>query len=355
MPLTRRSLLVLTSATLTSAVTLAACGSGAGSTSSGSASAGGATSGAASQGAAEQGAFPVTIKHAFGETTISKEPTRVATVGWVDQDMAVSLGVVPVGATAMTWGGNAGKSTDWFDAAVARLGGKTPTRYDDTDGIPVTEIATLAPDVILATSSGLTKADYDKLSKIAPVVAQPGAPWVTPWTTSLETVGKALGRPTKATAVRAQTDKVVADAKAAHPELAGKTMVFAYLTTTDLSQIGIYGKEDNRVRALEAFGLRSAPIVSSAVKPGQFYGNVSAEQASTIQSDVLLSYAEKPTDIAAFTANPLIGQIPALRSGHAYAEVDKQIGLSVTNPSPLSMPVIVDKYLPGVVKAVKGA
>jgi len=353
-PLTRRSLLVLTSATLTSALTLAACGSGAGSTSSGSTSAG-ATSGAASQGAAEQGAFPVTIKHTFGETTITKEPTKVATVGWVDQDMAVSLGVVPVGATAMTWGGNAGKSTDWFDAAVAKLGGKAPTRYDDTDGIPVTEIAKLAPDVILATSSGLTKADYDKLSKIAPVVAQPGAPWVTPWTPSLETVGKALGRPTKATAVRAQTDKVVADAKTAHPELAGKSMVFAYLATTDLSQIGIYGKEDNRVRALESFGLTSAPIVGTAVKPGQFYGNVSAEQASTIQSDVLLTYADKPADIASFKANPLIGQIPALKSGHAYAEVDKQIGLSVTNPSPLSMPFIVDKYLPGVVKAVKGA
>ncbi|WP_313716521.1 ABC transporter substrate-binding protein, partial [Arsenicicoccus bolidensis] len=167
--------------------------------------------------------------------------------------------------------------------------------------------------------------------------------------------GKALGRPTKATAVRAQTDKVVADAKAAHPELAGKTMVFAYLTTTDLSQIGIYGKEDNRVRALESFGLTSAPIVGTAVKPGQFYGNVSAEQASTIQSDVLLTYADKPADIASFKANPLIGQIPALKSGHAYAEVDKQIGLSVTNPSPLSMPFIVDKYLPGVVKAVKGA
>ncbi|WP_029210155.1 iron-siderophore ABC transporter substrate-binding protein [Arsenicicoccus bolidensis] len=352
MPLTRRSLLVLTSATLA----LAACGAGSSGSTSGGNAATSATASPGSQGsAAEQGAFPVTIKHAFGETTISKEPTRVATVGWVDQDMAVSLGVVPVGATAMTWGGNAGKSTDWFDAAVARLGGKTPTRYDDTDGIPVTEIAKLAPDVILATSSGLTKADYDKLSKIAPVVAQPGAPWVTPWTTSLETVGKALGRPTKATAVRAQTDKVVADAKAAHPELAGKTMVFAYLTTTDLSQIGIYGKEDNRVRALEAFGLRSAPIVGTAVKPGQFYGNVSAEQASTIQSDVLLTYADKPADIASFKANPLIGQIPALKSGHAYAEVDKQIGLSVTNPSPLSMPFIIDKYLPGVVKAVKGA
>lgn len=109
MSLSRRSLLVLTSATLA----LAACGSGSGGSGAGAES-GQASSGAASlgSGGAEQGAFPVTLKHSFGETTITKEPTKVATVGWVDQDMAVSLGVVPVGATAMTWGGNAAKSTD---------------------------------------------------------------------------------------------------------------------------------------------------------------------------------------------------------------------------------------------------
>ena len=39
-------------------------------------------------------AFPVTIEHAFGETTIEEEPTRVATLGWTDQDIALSLGVV---------------------------------------------------------------------------------------------------------------------------------------------------------------------------------------------------------------------------------------------------------------------
>ena len=51
-------------------------------------------------------AFPVTIEHAYGETTIKEEPKRVATLGWSDQDMALSLGVVPVGAAAITWGGN---------------------------------------------------------------------------------------------------------------------------------------------------------------------------------------------------------------------------------------------------------
>src|ERR1700710_1690495 len=101
----------------------------------------------------EADAFPVTIKHAFGETTIGKAPTRVATLGWSDQDNAVALGVVPVGATKLTWGGNAKGSSDWFDAAVEDMGATAPTRYDDSDGAPIDEIAQLRPDLILATNS----------------------------------------------------------------------------------------------------------------------------------------------------------------------------------------------------------
>src|SRR6476469_5702019 len=100
-------------------------------------------------------AFPVTIEHALGTTTIEQEPTRVATLGWTDADHAVALGVVPVGATAITWGGNDGQSTDWFDAAVADAGAEAPVRYDDADGAPIDEIAELAPDLILATNSGI--------------------------------------------------------------------------------------------------------------------------------------------------------------------------------------------------------
>src|SRR4051812_15117953 len=41
-------------------------------------------------------AFPVSIDHKFGSTTITSRPTRVVTVGWNDQDFALALGVVPV-------------------------------------------------------------------------------------------------------------------------------------------------------------------------------------------------------------------------------------------------------------------
>jgi iron complex transport system substrate-binding protein len=304
---------------------------------------------------AEADAFPVTIEHAFGETTIEKEPARVATVGWSDQDMAAALGVVPVGATKMTWGGNPAGSSDWFDAKVEELGAEAPARYDDTDGIPFDEIAKTSPDLILATNSGLTKEDYAKLTKIAPVVAYPGSPWVTPWRTSLETVGKALGRTEEAAKLERQTDEAIDKAKQEYPDLAGKSVIFGFISTTDLSTVGLYGSEDPRVAVLRDFGMEDAPAVTEYVKDGEFYGTVSAERASQLSSDVFLTYAETDKDMTTFTENPLIGKIPALADGHAFGLVDKNVGLAVTNPSPLSVPYIVDNFLPDVAKAAQGS
>lgn len=34
-----------------------------------------------------QSAFPVTIKHAFGETTITKTPQRIASIGWANHEV----------------------------------------------------------------------------------------------------------------------------------------------------------------------------------------------------------------------------------------------------------------------------
>ena len=92
------------------------------------------------------------------------------------------------GAPKITWGGNAKGSTDWFDAAAAKLGVKDGdiARYDDSAGIPFDAIAATSPDLILGLSSGVSKEEYDKLSKIAPVVAYTTAPWGTPWQEQLD-------------------------------------------------------------------------------------------------------------------------------------------------------------------------
>lgn len=300
-------------------------------------------------------AFPVTIEHALGTTTIEQEPTRVATLGWTDADHAVALGVVPVGATAITWGGNDDQSTDWFDAAVADAGAEAPVRYDDADGAPIDEVAELAPDLILATNSGITQAEYDKLSKIAPVVAYPEAPWTTSWQDSLALVGQALGRTTLAEQVAADTEATIEQAKADNPDLQGASLIYGYLATTDLSTVGIYAPQDPRVSILRDLGMVDAPAVADAIKPGEFYGTVSAEKAADLDSDVFVTWVDSEDAVDTIRQDKLVGEIPAIADGHWYAETDKQKAMASTNPTPLSIPVIISDFLPQVVKAVQGA
>ena len=40
---------------------------------------------------------------------------------------------------------------------------------------------------------------------------------------------------------------------------------------------------------------------------------------------------------------------------HAYAEEDKPVALAVTNPTPLSIPVVIEQFLPKVAKAITGS
>ena len=53
---------------------------------------------------ADEGAFPVTIEHAFGETTITEQPDRVASVAWANHEVPLALGIVPVIQEKVTWG-----------------------------------------------------------------------------------------------------------------------------------------------------------------------------------------------------------------------------------------------------------
>src|SRR5699024_12028372 len=71
-----------------------------------------------------EGDFPRTITHAYGETEISEAPQRVATVSWVNADVSLALGVVPVGMPANAFVANENGSTDWFYAELERIGGE---------------------------------------------------------------------------------------------------------------------------------------------------------------------------------------------------------------------------------------
>ena len=348
----RRSLLAATPGLALLALPGCATGPADATSPAGSASAGAARS------TADATAFPVTVSHAHGTTTVERPPTRVATIGWADADVVAALGVVPVGAPKITWGGNAGGSTDWFDEQAATLGVRQGdiARYDDSAGIPFDAIAATSPDLILGLSSGVTKEDYDKLSKIAPVVAWTTAPWGTPWRDQLTAIGTALGRGPQATLLREQTEQDIADAVAAHPEIKGRSAAWAWFSPTDLSTIGLYTTSDLRPQMLREFGLVDSPTVValSAKDKGAFSVNLSAEKASTLEADLVVFYAEEGAGADAITGNALLGQIPALQRKQYVASADHAVALSMSLPSPLSVRTAVEEFLPKIVSALNG-
>ena len=313
-----------------------------------------ADSGQESTSKADSGAFPVTIEHAFGETKIEEEPKRIAVVGVNDADMLLSLGVVPVSIPKVTWGGDEDGTTPWFDEKLEELDADMPAILDQTDAIPVDEVAKQTPDLILATYSGITEEEYKKLSEIARVVAYPDQPWATAWEDSLDMVGKATGRNELADEVEADTQKLYEDVQKDTPEIQGKTFIWAALSTADLSQIPFYTTEDARPDFLSDLGMKNAPVVEENTKKGEFFAQVSAEKASELESDFLFTYAVEDADAETYAKDKLIGQIPAIKDGHMWASTDNVASLAAGTPTPLSVPYAIDEFVPGIVKALEG-
>lgn len=301
-------------------------------------------------------AFPVTIKHALGETTIEDEPKRVVAAGFSGADFPLSLGVVPVGAAKITYAGTDEFSTTYFDDALAAIdGAEPPTRLDETDGLPVDEIVRLEPDLVTATQSGITQGEYDTLTEAGiDVVAYPDAPYTTTWQESLEMEGKALGRSELAAKITAETSQLIEDAAAKFPQLADKTFTFGGPNAGDVSSFYVYTDQDNRPRLLTELGMKNTEFVTENSEDGQFLFNVSSERASSLDADVFLTYATSEDEVKDLASNPLTRQIPAIADNRWYATVDVTEAVGFSAPSPLSLPSALERYVPQVAAAVDG-
>ncbi|MGG5752139.1 ABC transporter substrate-binding protein [Zafaria sp. Z1313] len=304
-------------------------------------------------------AFPVTIEHLYGETVIEAQPERVATVSWVNADIALALGVVPAGMDLDIWGQNENGSTDWKDARLEELGApigseNAPVQYDPTDGINFEEIAKVAPDVILAPYSGLTREEYDKLSRIAPVVGPLAENYTAQWQDSTQAIGEALGKSAEAGQVIADVESKIAAAADANPVFQDTTFIAGDLTVTEGS-LSVYAGGDNRPRFLTALGMTQAPVVEENTPSGQFYFPWAAERANELESDVFFTWVPAGTTNEAIAADPLIGQIPGIKNGGLIATSDDQLTLAISASNPLSLVWALDEFVPLAVEAAEAA
>ncbi|RQP11124.1 MAG: iron-siderophore ABC transporter substrate-binding protein [Microbacteriaceae bacterium] len=294
-------------------------------------------------------AFPVTIEHAFGKTTIEAKPERVATVAWSNQEVPLALGVVPVGMPAVSWGDDDGDGVlPWVEERLGELGAETPVLFDETDGIDFEAVADTAPDVILAAYSGLTQDEYDTLSKIAPVVAYPEVAWGTSLEDMIRLDATALGLAEEGEELIERLHTEIDAALDANSAIADERVLFSWLDASDFSQIGFYTIHDTRPGFLASLGLPVPAIVAEeSARTDAFYTTVSAEEAERFADvDIFVSYGDPEGDLVErMQADPLLSKIPAIAAGRVVILPDATPLAASANPSPLSIHATLRDYL----------
>lgn len=330
--LSRRGLLLGAVGTAAAGL-LAACGDDSGSDSP---AAGGSA-------AATGGAFPATVTHQFGTTTVEQAPATVVSLGWADADALLALGVVPVGIL------------DWFQAwptgvgpwAQPKLNGAKPTILKGPE-VNFETVATLRPDLITFTKSDNVKATWDQLEKLAPTLSGPAGtqPYGTTQADQTVLIAEALGRKADGEALVAANDKLLADAKTANPGFAGKTVCVAAAFG---GQYGAYTRGDGRVQFMEALGFTNSPQIED-LKPANFYAEVSKERVALLDADLTVVFGLGAAD--ELKNDTVLNSIASAKAGRLLIISDADLVNAFSTNSVLSTPYTLEKFVPMVKEAL---
>ena len=296
---------------------------------------------------ATETAYPIVIEHAFGETVIEEKPERVATIAWANHDVALALGVVPVGFSAANYGVQDDSGLlPWTAEKLKELGEENPNIFQDTDGLDFEAIADSNPDVILAAYSGITQEEYDTLSQIAPVIAYPEIPWVITWRDQILYNAKGMGMEEEGKQLIKDTEQLIADTAAKSPEIAGKKAAFAMFNVADLSKFYVYTPADPRGEMLEEVGMEYPQGIKDQITDdSSFYIELSAENADALNdTEIFIAYGDDKT-LAALQADPILGKVPAIQNGSVVIIGDNTPLAAAGNPNPLSIQYTIDEYL----------
>ncbi|MCH1867883.1 ABC transporter substrate-binding protein [Nocardioides sp. CFH 31398] len=337
MTTSRRRFLTGLSSLAVAVPVLAACGVD-GSTSDGSSGASGEESGAAEE------FTPVEIEHKYGTTTIEQQPTKVAVVGLMEQDALLALGIAPV-ATTFWFGEAEGRIFPWAQEAFDATGADLPTVLENPDGIPVEEVAGLAPDLIIGLYSGMTKQEYEQLSGIAPVVAQSAefGDYGMPWDEMTRTIARAVGKEDEGEQLVASVTEQIETAAADNADVfEGKSIA----VVTPYEGLFVYGPEDPRARMLDQLGMTFPDVLLEGRPEGEFGWSVSAERTTDLDQLDGVVWLDLGAADAGMTR---LWESTTPAEENAFVDISDADGAYYVGHSmvtPLSIPYVLERYVP---------
>jgi iron complex transport system substrate-binding protein len=292
------------------------------------------------------GAFPVTVEHKYGSTTIEKAPQRVITLGLSDQDAALALGVKPVGAV------------DWFKErpfgkwpwAKQLWGDQPPKIVGERDDYNTEQIAALEPDLILAQYSGMKQEQYDKLSQIegVAVVAQPKGheDYLAPWQLMTQQIGKALGKQDEVDKLITEVEGKFTEVADKHPEWAKETLAVA--DSFEAGKYSAFTKGDPKAAFFAELGFKLSPEIEGMAQEGYNVAELSAEKLDVLDVDRLIWVTSGEDANERIKAEPLYQKLAVSKQKRDLfvPYEDPDIGAAFSFNTVLSIPYALEEIEP---------
>lgn len=299
-----------------------------------------------------ESAFPVTIEHKYGSTTLVEAPERIVLVGLTEQDALLALGVVPV-ATREWFGGLPGAIFPW---AEDKLGNAPLPKVLSADELNFEQIAALEPDVIIGLYSGMTEEEYETLSQIAPTVAQPAdyANYGIPWQELTRTVGLVVGKGPQAEALIEEVEASFAQVREQHPEF-GEAVGVVATPYGYPDNYWLHSSQDSRARILALFGFQPSTEIDEVVGEA-FAAPISRERLDLLNDvDVLVWVPTTAEEVETLNNDPLYQQLDVVAEGRdVIIEPASSLYAGFNFVSVLSLPYVLENTLPLVTAAVDG-
>ncbi|SDC16701.1 iron complex transport system substrate-binding protein [Mycolicibacterium neoaurum] len=272
----------------------------------------------------------VTVRHAFGETRIPAPPTRVVSAGLTGQDCLMAVGVIPVAVTEW-FGGQPFATWPW---ALPALGTARPVVLNLDNGIDVDAIAALDPDLIIATNAGLDRDTYDRLSDIAPTIAQSGTQaFFEPWKEQAAAIGAAVFKHDEMTRLIADIDTRFTTAGTENPQFKGKRALL------------LQGSLEGGDVVVTPPGWRTDFLTQLGFTVADTDATVPRDRMAQVlgAADVLIWCADD-AETAVLTADPIIAE-----RGARNVFTGRDLAAAIAFSSPLSLPAVADQ-LPGMLR-----
>lgn len=261
-----------------------------------------------------------------------------------DAEIALDLGVQPVGAT------------DWLGFGGDGISPWNDDSYDEspeilaTDEVEYEKIAALDPDLILNTRAAGDEDTNKQLSDIATTVSVPegGDTFTTPWDTQVDMIAAALGVQDKGEELVGQVNDRITEAADANPEWADKT---ASVVAKYGEGWAIYPEGDARMDLLLALGFKQTDKVTDLSDGSNFFIDISAENIDQADADVVVGFPIGFTT-EEFEGDDTWKRISAVQDGRGIV-ADDDVSQAISVGTPDAMMWAVDQLEPKLADAAK--